>query len=76
MWHGCPMIGGGWFGLLFLALFLVFTVGVIVLIIWLVARQSGRAGRPQETPLDILKRRYASGEISREEYERIRQDLS
>jgi uncharacterized membrane protein len=25
--------------------------------------------------MDILKRRYAEGEISREEYDRIKQDL-
>jgi putative membrane protein len=28
-----------------------------------------------ETPLEVLKARYARGEISREEYEKIRQDL-
>ena len=28
-----------------------------------------------ETPLEILKARYARGEISREEYEQMRQDL-
>jgi putative membrane protein len=29
----------------------------------------------QETPLEILKRRYASGEATREQYEQVRQDL-
>lgn len=28
-----------------------------------------------QTPLDILKARYASGEISREEYDQIHHDL-
>lgn len=31
---------------------------------------------PAETPLDIVRRRYAAGEISREEYEQLRHDLS
>jgi putative membrane protein len=36
--------------------------------------QSG-PGKTGETPLEILKARYARGEISREEYEKMRQDL-
>ncbi len=28
-----------------------------------------------ETPLDILKRRYASGEITKAEYDQMRQDI-
>lgn len=36
--------------------------------------QTGRAST-SSTPLEILKARYARGEIRREEYEKMRQDL-
>jgi putative membrane protein len=37
---------------------------------------SGRGDRSSsETPLNILKRRYARGEISREEFEQMKKDI-
>src|SRR5512139_498389 len=45
------------------------------LVVYLVARASGlgseRRDRPYETPRDVAKRRYASGEIGDEELKRI-----
>jgi len=32
-------------------------------------------GRGQGTPIDVLKRRYAGGQITREQYEQMRKDL-
>ena len=29
-----------------------------------------------QTPLEVLKKRYVRGEITREEYDRVRQDLA
>lgn len=48
---------------------------VIVGVVWLLTRSDQDRTSPppresaQETPLDILQRRYAEGEISTEEYE-------
>ena len=36
---------------------------------------AGHATAPEETPLAILKKRYAAGEIDREDYQRRKQDL-
>jgi putative membrane protein len=34
-----------------------------------------RATTQNESPLDILRRRYAKGKIAREEYEKMKKDL-
>lgn len=57
----------------------VFWLTVILGIVYLAATFSRRGEappRPVETPLDIARRRYARGEISQEEFERIRKQLS
>ena len=58
----------------------VFWVLFIVAITYLIANavNGGTRNPPErpESPLDIAKRRLAAGEISHEEYERLRQTLS
>ncbi len=78
------MLGGGMFlGWVFLLLFLVLIGSVLGGGIWLLSR-SGSSGpvrtqqsreTPGEDPLEILRRRYARGEITREEYQSMREDL-
>ncbi len=50
-------------------------VGVLVLMVWAVARAAGGARGVDDSPETILKRRYARGEIDREEYERRLSDM-
>lgn len=71
-----PYGGGIWMFLNFL-LWILIIIGVILLIVWLV-RQPGRypRGREEETAVEILKKRYARGEISKEDYDRMRKDIS
>ena len=74
-------MGFGGLGMLFSGLL---WIGLIVLGIWLLARlfpAGGNRREPErserrETPLQILQKRYARGEITKEEYETIRHDLT
>lgn len=64
-----PMMG---LGPLLMVLFWVFVIaGVVYLIRWLMSQ--GLTSRP-ESSLDILKKRYARGEISKQEFEEMRRD--
>lgn len=70
---GCPMCGtwgmmllGTVFGLLILA-----AIGVAI---WWPVRQRRRA--PSDMALELLRQRYARGEITQEEFESRRRDLA
>ena len=69
-WHGWGM-GFGWiFAILFWALVIL---GIVALVRWLFYTQG--IGTPGKRPLDILKERYARGEITPEQYEQMRRDI-
>lgn len=69
MW---PYMGSmGWWMVLWWAA----GITVLVLLVRLVAGAGGFSPRGDETPEQILKRRYAKGEIEREEYQRRLDDL-
>jgi len=68
-WHD----GMGWWMVFWMVLFW----GVIVsLVVWAVKRLTERGSSEKRDPLDIAKERYARGEISKEEFEQIKKDLS
>lgn len=73
MWHTYE--GMGWWMLMGTVWF-VFFWGVLI---WVLVRLLSPTERDRsaqvDSPLEIAKRRYARGEISRDEYGRLRRDL-
>ncbi len=64
-------MGFGWISML---IFWAVVISAIVLFVNVVTRRQGWAAK-HKTPLDILKHRYARGEITKEQYERMKDDL-
>ena len=50
-------------------------IALVVTVVWMISRTGGRQERRPESPEETLKRRYASGEIENEEFERRLTDL-
>jgi putative membrane protein len=63
-------------GLLWFILVVLPVVGVIFLLLYVVIRESHESSETErDKVLNILKERYAKGEITREEYLRMKEDL-
>jgi putative membrane protein len=68
-----------WYGMIFGPIMMIIFIVLTVLIIAWVLRTVGlgwQASVPAETPLDVLKRRFARGEIDRPEYEERKKILT
>ena len=70
MMNGFGGMGFGW-------LIWIVILGVII---WAIVQVTNRNNKHKgqdtgESPLDVLKKRYANGEISKEEFEKIKKDL-
>ena len=81
--HGPGMMGHGygmgWFGpILMIAFWIAVIVGIVFLIRWLVlaVRPGSHGTAAGESALEILKKRYARGEINKEEFEQKKRDLT
>jgi putative membrane protein len=76
--------GGGWYAMIFGPLFMIFFLAVLVALAVILARWLGGPWPgtypphhlpPARTPLDILKERFARGEIDKAEFEDRRRVL-
>ncbi|MBI4297174.1 MAG: SHOCT domain-containing protein [Chloroflexi bacterium] len=77
MWDGNMGWGGWLIGVPFMILFWgLLILGIVALVRYLGLSGPGAGQRHEDTPLDILKRRYVRGEIDKEEFEQKKRDLS
>ncbi|HCY74735.1 MAG TPA: electron transporter RnfE [Ignavibacteriales bacterium] len=66
-------MGGMWYGW-------IFWLVILIVIGWVIVNQMNKNKRDsqlpqQESAINILKKRYAKGEIDKEEFERMKKDL-
>jgi putative membrane protein len=79
---GPGMMGGwgmGWFGGIFMVVFwILILVGLVSGIRWLLQATSKKedSGQPGSRAIDILKERYARGEIDKAQFEAMKRDLA
>lgn len=74
--------GMGWFGMVaMLAFWVLVVVAIVFLIRWLAVssrvggREARHLGMQEDSALELLKKRYARGEIDKEEFEEKRKVL-
>jgi len=76
-WHMGPWGHMGYFGfggLIMWILFLI-VIGVAVYLIVQATKAKGPESSFKETPMEILKKRYAKGEITKEQFDKMKKDL-
>jgi len=84
MWGYPNMMGGffggglGWIGMIFgFIFFILLVIGIIFLIVWLVKRSNnpGVENKTDSKSLEVLKERYARGEITKDQFDNMKKDL-
>ena len=85
MWGYPNMMGGffgggmGWIGMIFgFIFFILVVIGIIFLIVWLVKRSNypGVENRAESKALEVLKERYAKGEITKDQFDNMKKDIN
>jgi putative membrane protein len=64
-----------WTGAIAMGLVILILIGVLIYLLFKSSKTGGFGQTPNETPLDILKKRYARGEITKEQFEEMKKDL-
>lgn len=65
---------GGW--VMMLVFWAVVIIGIVALVRYLSDRGGATRLKEPEAPLDILRRRYAAGDITKEQFEEMKRDVA
>lgn len=78
MWiNGYNPMFWGWFGPIFMIIFwALIIIGIAYLVKLSLGQSGGSPATRGNTPLEILKERYAKGEINKQEFEEKKKDLA
>ena len=73
-WNGGMGVGGGWFGIMMMLLWAFLLVAVVVAFLYWAF--GGRSGEKESNAMEILRERYARGDIDEEEFRERKRQLT
>ena len=73
--YGCPFGYGYGYGGMFMGILFLILLGVAIYFIVKNAGSKNGIGQTKESPIEILKKRYAKGEITKEDFDRMKNEL-
>ena len=74
-WNGGMGVGGGWFGIMMMLLWSLVVIAVVVSVIYWAFGNRG-SDKTGSDAMEILRERYARGEIDEEEFRERKRHLS
>lgn len=74
-WYGWGRMMGPGFGGMFMWILLLIAIVLIVFSLMRASKGGSLGISSHETPLDVLKKRYAKGEITKETFDEMKKDL-
>ncbi len=72
--YGWGWMIGGW--IMMLVFWALVIIGIVALVRYLSDRGGTARLKEAETPLEILRRRYASGELTKEQFEEMKRNVA
>jgi len=78
MWPYGYGMGWGWMvgSIMMVVFWALVIIGIVALVKVMMARSGASQSRNAEIPLEILRRRYAAGDLTKEQFEAMKKDVA